>query len=61
MNKPNSVSFSPDGQLLAVIGPDNALRLIEISTGKIKTTLRGHNGSVLSVAFSPTQNYLLTG
>ena len=47
-----SVSFSPDGQLLASGGIDNTVRLWNPATGQLLYTLKGHTGGVYSVSFS---------
>jgi len=52
-----SVSFSPDGQLIASSGKDKTVRLWSFD-GKLLKTLRGHTGWVNSVSFSPSGNIL---
>jgi len=48
----NSVSFRPDGRILASAG-DQTVRLWSVITGKHLRTLQGHTGFVNSVSFSP--------
>ena len=60
-----SVSYSPDGQTIATgsytyflsksiwSANENCIRLWDVSTGKTKTTLYGHQSNVSSVAFHP--------
>ncbi|MGC9347729.1 MAG: hypothetical protein ACP5JG_06295, partial [Anaerolineae bacterium] len=48
------VAFSPDGELLAAGAVDATVRLWDVETGKsVHPPLRGHTGTVTSVAFSP--------
>ena len=55
-----SVSFSPDGQLLASAGSDGTLRLWDAASGQALQMLKGHDGWVRSVCFSPDGQRLAT-
>ena len=58
----HSVSFSPDGRILASGGPGNTIRLWDVGTGSQKqTTLIGHAASVYCVSFSPDSATLVSG
>ena len=58
----SSVSFSPDGQILASGGHyDPTIRLWDVATGDTIRRLSGHTGSVLSVSFSPDGQILASG
>ena len=48
-----TVAFSPDGQMLASGGDDNAVRLWNVADGSEREAFIEHNKSVTSVAFSP--------
>ena len=50
---PHSVSFSPDGTILASGDWDNDVRLWDVASGQLKNTFQGHTGQVRSVSFSP--------
>jgi WD40 repeat protein len=56
----NSVSFSPNGKLLATAGGDNTVKLWNTTTGKEIKTLTGHTNSVNAVSFSPNGKLLAT-
>ncbi|MDX1992596.1 MAG: SH3 domain-containing protein [bacterium] len=62
----NSVSFSPEGTLLAVAGADglvsvlDAAAMAEGSDQPLITTLSGHDGAVEAVAFSPDGSLIAT-
>jgi WD40 repeat protein len=50
----NSVTFSPNGKMLASGGSnDAAIKFWNVETGKERATLKGHSDWILSVAFSP--------
>src|SRR5262249_47657779 len=48
-----NVAFSPDGQHLAACNQANTFKLWDAKTGQEIHTFRGHDGPVLTVAFSP--------
>jgi len=56
----SSVSFSPDGKLM-VVGGGNEIQIWDATTTTKVTTLRGHDGSTLSVAFSPDGKNVVSG
>ncbi len=55
----NSISFSPDNQLIATASDDHTVRLWD-QNGKAIKTLKGHQGAVNSVSFSPDSQWIVT-
>lgn len=63
-NNVNAIKFSPDGHLLAIARgtrDDNRVELWDTQTGALQRTIRGFDGAVWSVSFSPDSRTLLTG
>ena len=57
----NSITFSPDGALLASGGNDDIARITRLADTNTLFTLTGHSADVISVDFSPDGSLLLTG
>ena len=53
-----SLSFSPNGEILASTGPDGTLRLWDTNTGEQEKILAGYKGSFWGVLFSPAGEIL---
>ena len=58
-----ALAYSSRGDLLVTAGGDGAARVWDATSGQGRATLRGHSGTLRSVAFSPTNEsqQVLTG
>lgn len=56
-----SITFSPDGCLIASGSSDQTVRLWDVKTGDCVRILRGHTNAVWSVTFSPNSHVLASG
>jgi WD40 repeat protein/energy-coupling factor transporter ATP-binding protein EcfA2 len=59
-NPVQSVTFSPDGQLIASSSQDNTVKLWSLN-GNVINTLYGHTNVVTQVTFSPDGQFLASG
>jgi WD40 repeat protein len=56
-----AANLSPDGRVAAIGRGDGAIQLLEIASGKILDTYRGHADAVTAVAFAPGGTRFLSG
>lgn len=56
-----SLTFSPDGQIIAAGLRDNTIRLWSVASGEPLATLKGHTGSVTGLIYSPDGKTLVSG
>jgi WD40 repeat protein len=56
----NTIAINPNGQTLASGGRDG-IKLWNLTTGELITTLYGHSDWVSAIAFSPDGTKLATG
>jgi hypothetical protein len=61
INNINGMAVSPDGKRLLTGSDEAVVRLWDVESGKELRQLRGHNGSVYGVAFSPDGRQALSG
>jgi WD40 repeat protein len=57
-SRPNALTFSPDGSILAYATEDPAIRLVEIASRRIVGSLYGHSGEIHAISFAPDGNAL---
>lgn len=58
----NTVVFSPDGNTIATAGRtlDSPLRLWDVATGRLKTTLKRQRGRIIAAVFTPNGKGIVT-
>lgn len=56
-----TVAFSPAGKFLAAAGDSKVIVLFDTSSGEQVANLPGHSSWILSLAWSTTGEYLLSG
>lgn len=56
----NAVVLSPDKQIVVSGGDDKSIKLWDINTGKLLTSIKGHDREVWSVTFSPNGEDLIS-
>lgn len=54
------IALQPDGPLVAVVGDDHFVRLIERQSGRRVAKLEGHHDWIRNVAFTPDGRWLIT-
>jgi WD40 repeat protein len=59
-NRPNSVTFSPDGRRIASASEDQTVRIWDTASGKPVAVLQGHTSHVIQAVFSPNGTRLVS-
>lgn len=57
----DAIDWSPDGDLIAAGGGKGAIRIFEVSSGKLVATLEGHQKPVFTLSWSPDGSKLASG
>jgi glucose repression regulatory protein TUP1 len=56
-----SVCFSPDGVYLATGAEDKLIRVWDISRGRVKLKLQGHDQDIYSLEWTKDGKYIISG
>lgn len=54
----SGLSLSRDGKTIVVAGADARIRLVDMTTGKVRRTLTGHANAIYEAIFSPDEKLL---
>ena len=54
------VAFCADGKFLATASMDSTAKLVEIDSGEIQQTFRGHSKGLASIVYLPKQEFIVT-
>ena len=57
----SSKAISPDGKTIVRGNRDKTIKVWDLETEKLKLTLEGHTGFILSIAISPDQSTIVSG